>query len=316
MSDDFSPAPDRPVLVIGASGVDLVGRLKTELQMGTSTPARIRTSFGGAARNVAENLARLGRPVRLLTAVGEDDSGDQLLRQAVSAGIDVEAVLRTDAYRTGTYLAVINASGGLHFALDDMRAVNALTPLYIRQYAGLFEDAALVFVDANLPRDTLRTIISLARQVGVPVCADPASDSLSLRLKPHLRRLHMVIPNSAEAALLNGQPFDPDQPAEAVEAAKRLVTQGVRIAIITLAQLGVCYATSTTSGHISAIRTQIIDPTGAGDALTAAVLHALLDGIPLDDAMRLGVAAASLTLRHRGAVLPDLSLETLYDQLA
>jgi pseudouridine kinase len=77
----------------------------------------------------------------------------------------------------------------------------------------------------------------------------------------------------------------------------------------------VVYATSETTGHIPAIRTRISDPTGAGDALTAAILFALLNDIELDDAIRLGVSAASLTLRYSGTVCPDLSLEKLYDQL-
>jgi pseudouridine kinase len=37
--------------------------------------------------------------------------------------------------------------------------------------------------------------------------------------------------------------------------------------------------------------------------------------MPVDDAIRLGVAAASITLSYRGSVVPDLSLEKLYDQL-
>ena len=55
--------------------------------------------------------------------------------------------------------------------------------------------------------------------------------------------------------------------------------------------------------------------TGAGDAMTAALLFGLLNDIELDDAIRLGVSAASLTLRHPGSVYPELSLEGLYDQL-
>jgi pseudouridine kinase len=102
---------------------------------------------------------------------------------------------------------------------------------------------------------------------------------------------------------------------QALNAAKCLVGQGVDIAIITLGEQGLCYATSETSGYIPALRTEIIDPTGAGDALSATVIFALLNEIPLDDAVRLGVSAASLTLRHRSSVLPDLSLEKLYDQL-
>ena len=85
------------------------------------------------------------------------------------------------------------------------------------------------------------------------------------------------------------------------------------IVLVALAEFGVVYATSETNGHISAIRTRISDPTGAGDALTAAVLFALLNEYELDDAVRLGVAAASKTLRHPGSVNPALSLEGLYD---
>ncbi|MGB9591252.1 MAG: carbohydrate kinase family protein, partial [Candidatus Kryptoniota bacterium] len=97
--------------------------------------------------------------------------------------------------------------------------------------------------------------------------------------------------------------------------AKALVSKGVEIVIITLGEHGLCYATSETSGHIPAIQTDISDPTGAGDALTATVLFALLNEIPLDDAVRLGVSAATLTLQYPGSVIPDLTLEKLYDQL-
>ena len=157
--------------------------------------------------------------------------------------------------------------------------------------------------------------MALARRTGLPVCADPASQALAARLKPYLPRLRLVAPNAAEAAILCDNVFDSSSRRDALEAAKCLVSQGVDIAIIALAEFGVCYATSETSGHIPAMRTEIVDPTGAGDALTATVLFALLNDIPIDDAVRLGVAAASLTLRYRGAVVPDLSLEKLYDYL-
>ena len=55
MDRDFSHSPDNPIIVIGGAGVDLIGRLHGELRAGTSNPANIRTSFGGVARNVAEN---------------------------------------------------------------------------------------------------------------------------------------------------------------------------------------------------------------------------------------------------------------------
>ena len=296
------------------AGLDVLGRLRTGLQPGSSTPAHIRAAYGGVARNVAENLARLGLPVRLVTAVGEDAAGDGLLQAAIEAGVDTGAVLSTPAEPTGAYLAIVNSTGGLQYALDDMRAITALTPEYIRSLAPLFYESALVFVDANLMPHTLETIFSLAADAQLPVCADPTSTLLAERLRPFLDQLYIVVPNKVEAAILCGRE-QPEDDREILEAAKCLVTHGAEIAIITLAELGLCYATSVTSGFIPAIHTPILDPTGAGDALTGAVIFALLNDIPLDDAVRLGVSAASLTLRHMGAVCPDLSLEKLYDQL-
>lgn len=308
-------SPEKPVLVIGAAGVDIVGRLQNGLIPDSSSPAQIRTSFGGVARNVAENLARLGQPVRLLSIVGEDLVGKQLVRETDRAGVDMEAVIRTTEHPTNSYLAVIDEKGKLHFALDDMRAVKELKPEYLRQHANLFKDSSLVFLDANLPKETIRTAISLASRSRVPICADPTSPSLAHRLTRHLPRIYMITPNSAEAGVFCDTPFDPSNQRQALDAAKKLVSQGVKIAIVSLAEFGVCYAASQTSGYIPALRTRIVDPTGAGDALTATVMFGLLNKIPLDEAVRLAVSAASLTLNYRGAVVPDLSLEKLYDRL-
>jgi pseudouridine kinase len=306
---------EEPALVIGAAGVDFIGRLKGKLSLQTSNPAFIHTAYGGVARNVAENLAHLGQPVTLLTAVGEDEAGDQLVQQAEEAGIDVHAVVRTPGQPTSSYIGVLNASGERVFALDDMRSIVALTPHCIHEHASLFDTACLVFVDANLSRETLRSVVSLARKAGLPVCADPTSSSLAPRLKKLLPYLCLITPSATEAGILSGHPFEATDRHQASQAAKSLVAQGVEIVLVTLAEFGVAYATTETSGSVPAIRADVNDPTGAGDALTAAVLFALLNDIPLDDAVRLGTAAASLTLCHVGAVAPDLTLQKLYDHL-
>jgi pseudouridine kinase len=312
---DFSPSPEAPVIVIGGAGVDLIGRLEGELRSGTSNPANIRTSFGGVARNVAENLARLGQVVILVTAIGDDHNGEELEKQVRGAGVNTNYILRTDDHSTGSYLGVVNQSGILQFALDDINATSSLTPEYIRSLVGIFREASLVVIDSNLPDDTLRTIFSQARRTKIPVCADPTSTNLAGKLRPFLDRLKLITPNRSEAGILCEQTIEDNHPEDAIDAAKCLVGQGVNIVMITLAEFGVVYATSETRGYIPAVRTAVVDPTGAGDALNATVIYSLLNEIPLDDAVRLGVTAASLTLRHRGTVVEDLSLEMLYDQL-
>ncbi len=315
MLNGTSIVSDSPVLVIGAAGLDMVGRVKGDLRQHTSNPAQIRLAFGGAARNVAENLLHLGTPVNLITVVGNDSPGGQLIDAIAKTGANVEAVVRSNTYPTGAYLGILSLDGKLEYGLDDMRLLVELSPKRIHAREELFRESALVFIDANLSKETLRTVLSIAHRLKIPVCADPTSASLASKLIPHLPRLRMVVPNSLEASILCKWNHRPTTRREAIEAAKALVGQGAGIAIVTMAEIGVCYATSETSGHVPTVRTQVIDPTGGGDALTAAVLFGLLNQMPVDDAVRLGVAAETLTLGYRGAVVPDLSLEKLYDQL-
>jgi pseudouridine kinase len=223
--------------------------------------------------------------------------------------------VQTPKYPTGAYLAAVDSVGELIYAMDDMRAISTMSPSFLENNVHLFEEASLLFVDANLPKPTLRKAFSLARKSKLPICADPTSVVLADRFLPYLSRLWMVTPNCHEAEILCDRTVEASDTEQVMDAAKCLVGQGVNFVILTLAQFGVCYATSETHGQIPAILTDIVDPTGGGDALTGAVIFALLNEIPFDDAIRLGVSAAALTLRYPGAVDPNLSLERLYDQL-
>jgi pseudouridine kinase len=305
------------VLVIGSAGLDIVGRPREAPHFGSSTPGLIRTSFGGVGRNVAENLARLGTDVILVTAVGDDADGARLLEETSSAGVNIEHAFRVPGMVTGAYLAVIDERGSLHLALDDMRVVESLTPENIRERRELFHGAATVFVDANLAPRTLASAVALAQRFEVPVAADPASVPLAGRLSPLLADVWLLTCNRAEALALCPDlgPGGETSGERAPDLPRRMIGKGVKIAIVAMAEEGVGYATAEINGHVPAQRAEVIDPTGAGDALSAAVIFGLLNDIPMDEAVRLGVSAAALTLRTRGSVVPELSLELLYEQL-
>src|SRR5690554_3899521 len=307
--------PDGPVVVIGATGMDIKGRAAEPLRTGTSVTGVVVSSLGGVARNVAENLARLEVPTVLLSAVGQDYDGDHLIQHTAAAGVDVSRVLRLPDVHTGSYVALLDPHGNLVYSVSEYDIVSAISPIYLHSHRRLLADAAMIVVDANLSPRALAVVFRMARRYAVPVCADPTSQLLAQKLIPYLPELQMVAPDAQEAAILCGEPHAPATSEEAIETAQRLVSLGVKVAIVTLGEMGLAYSDGSGSGHIPAMHTPVVDRAGVGDALTAAVIFGLLNEMPTDEALRLGIAAAALTLRTRESVHPELTLDLLYDEL-
>lgn len=313
---NFEENPNKTILIFGAANLDIVAKSNALPQTkGISIGSEIRTGYGGVARNVAENLARLGESVTLITSVGGDGIGEQLLEHTAISGVDTTACNVEKTMRTASYMAIYSRIGELQYAFEDMDVFSALTSAYIKDHQTLFDKAKLIFIDANLPATSMKTIFSLARKAKVPVCADATSMILAEKLTNYIDRMYLLTANTKEAALLCGRKELKIDQDIAKESARHLINSGAQICVIPMAEFGVCYATSQTSGSIPAMRTQITDPTGAGDALTATVIYGLVNNISLDDTIRLGVTAASITLRHPGTVYPALTLESLYDEL-
>jgi len=302
------------VLIIGAASIDIKGHTEQAIRIGTSTPGSIRSSAGGVARNVAENLARLGEPVTLITAVGDDEPGRRILQAARECEIDVSHSIVAPGRATAAYLAILDGSGHLVMSIDDMAVIrDSLSGEYLSRRRALFQQARMVVLDANLSPPALRAVFRLARAFSLPVCADPTSTTVAPLLRPHLSELYMTTPNAAEAEALCGiRVTDRDS---GLRAAHALVGMGVEVAIVTLGATGLVYSTSHESGHVPAIECEVVDLTGTGDALTAAIVFSLLHDLPVSEAVRLGMSAAALTLQCRETVCPTLSLERLYDQL-
>lgn len=303
------------VLVIGATLLDTKGKPLAGLEPGTSNPSLIRSTRGGTARNVAENLARLGANVHLLTAVGDDETGLHLLEQTAEAGVQLDQVLVVEGKNTGSYIALLEQDGLLSVALDDVSVMRAVTSAYLNRHRELFRTASMIMMDGSLTEAAMKTVVRLVRKYHVPLCADPSSARLAYKLRPYLSDLHLVVPNEVEVAELCGEDFAGYDPEVSLGLASRLVAMGVEYVIITLSDYGLDYATSDETGYIPPSHSKMVDSTGTGDAVTAAIIFGLLNELPPIEAIRLGAAAASVTLQTGQTVVSDLSLDMLYDHL-
>jgi pseudouridine kinase len=190
-----------------------------------------------------------------------------------------------------------------------------ITPAYLNQRRALFRDAEMIMMDGSLSEAAMATAVRLAGKYDVPLCADPSSARLAYKLRPYLDRLHLLVPNEVEEAELLQVDYVGHDPDTSLAQARRLVNLGVDHVVITLANYGLDYATLYETGYIPPSYSRKVDSTGTGDAVTAAVMFGMLNDLPAIECMRLGASAASLTLQSTESIVPDLSLDLLYDHL-
>lgn len=285
------------VVVLGGANMDLKARSARPVRPATSNPGHAETSAGGVGRNVAENLARLGTPTHLVAAVGADALGDRLLAATAGAGVDV-AHVRRGPHPTGTYTAVLDADGELVVAVSDMRATDALAPADVDGARALVLAADLVVLDGNLAPATLAHALDLAAAAGVRVVLEPVSVPKAERLRDLLepgRPVHVVTPNRDELAALGGD-------VDALHAC------GATWVWVRLGAEGSLLSGPTGRHRVRAVAApEVVDVTGAGDAMLAAFCHALLRGDDEADAASYAHAAAALTVASPHTVRPDLT---------
>lgn len=304
---------DEPhIAVLGGAVMDIKAVTLARAAHGTSNPATIRTTPGGVGRNIAETLGRLGRRTYLVAAVGEDPLGREILDQTADAGVHVEYVVRSPL-GTGTYLATLDRDGELVIGASDLSATDALTVEQLGRGRDALVRADFVVIDGNIPADVVQWALLACADQQVPVLLEPVSVVKAARLAPLLdgAPVDTITPNVDELAALVDHPVAGSR-AAIVAAAAELHQRGVRRVWVRRGRRG--SVLSCDSGEVAVLdapAADVVDVTGAGDAMAAAYVDALVRGDDPQTAARLGHAAAALTVAHPDTVRADLSAALL-----
>ena len=314
MKPIVQPAPDPTsatapyVVVLGGANMDISGSTTQPLVLSDSNPGRIRCTPGGVARNVAENLARLANTTRLLTAVGDDLYGRSLLDATLAAGVDVQGCWVLAGETTSTYVSLHGPDGDMAVAVNDMGILASITPERLEPNASSVRQAAAIVVDCNVTAQALAWLF--ANCASTPIFVDAVSAFKCQRIRPWLAQVHLLKVNRLEAQALCQ--FDIDCDADVERAAQWLHTQGVQQVVISLGERGVYWSDrSAGQGWHGARATDVVNVTGAGDALMAGLVHAFVDQQGLSTSIPFALGCAALTVGCERANHPDLSVASV-----
>lgn len=278
----------KKVVIIGGLNMDICGDPEkgSIFRMRDSNRGTVSFTAGGVGRNIAHNLVYLGFDAKLLSVVGNDVFGSELLRQCIEAGIDVSGVRVIEGARSSIYLYVNDAGSDMCVGINDMGIVENIGKEYIKPFLPEINSADAVCLDADPPRDFLKWI---GENVNVPVFADAVSAVKVHNLADTLPYLTGFKPNAMEALELTGE--------KTVEAAaEAIVNAGCKNVFITMGAGGIYCANAKERIKINPVKTVAVNTTGAGDSCSAAIIWALLNGRSLRETGMAAAMAGSITI--------------------
>ena len=267
------------IICIGSVLWDIIGRSTYTMSSGSDKPGKIIKIPGGVALNLAMALQKNGFNSSLLSAIGADNDGDQLIEQIKLRGIDTEHIYRAKSFPTDKYMAV-EGSNGLIGAIADTHTLERcekyiLSPLKNGKLYKLNEPwAGIIVLDGNLTENLLNKINSdpLFRNVDLRIA--PASPGKAVRLRTCLNgNIRTVYMNLEEANLIVNQNFN-----ESCSAAIALLNAGFKRAVVTNGGNKVTIAEKDSQITITPPNVDVVRVTGAGDVFMASHIQAELIG--------------------------------------
>jgi pseudouridine kinase len=302
---------ERTVACIGAAHIDRKAAAAGPIVPGSSNPVTMRVGAGGVARNVAENLARLGMSVTMVSRVGSDREGDAVLDGLAEAAVGVEFCTRSTTAPTATYTALLDKAGELVIGLADMAIYDELTVDVLEPLLPRLERIPVWFIDCNLPAESLRFLLR-RKPENCTLYVDCVSVAKAAHLQGILRGIDTLFANSDEAGYLSHVPIR--APLDVCEAGYRLMCNGVGSVVITRGQEGAFVASLFDYDFFLPPPVDVNEVTGAGDALIAGVIFGRTSGHDMAEAMSLGLACAASAVETVETVNPALSADMVIER--
>lgn len=293
--------------MIGGINIDIKGVADSGKSAGDSYKGNIKFTPGGVARNIAENLARLGMKVYLFGTTGEDYFGNYIIRETKKSGVNTEFIYKHASIETAKYISISSEANKIFYAVNDMSDSSVKTNLkYIRSVKNVLENSSMIVTDANLKEDVLEEIIRLSDRKQIPVFADAVSSEKAIVFKNLKRKIEYLSVNENEFKSIFGKI---NLSAVFKNKKHRKMFQSFGHIILKKGSCGVSLIETAdrTVTDCKALNTKIAEPNGAGDSFNAGFIFGIMNGYSKPEAIRMGTCASYLTLRTIKSVSEEIN---------
>lgn len=296
----------KPVICIGAALVDELLHATEAILLRTTTPVVPTKTLGGVSRNIAHQMALLGLPVQLVSALGRDADGEWLKHSCKEVGIQLDGVVDFDA-PTGKYTGVLAPDGSLFAAFLGNSLTELISPKHLEDRSDLLSTAAFLLLDTNLSVEAMDWLLNFSRRTSIPLVVEPVSVAPARKLKGlDLSGLYLITPNEDELPALLSSPL------EGTDAqVSALLAAGVQNIWLHQGADGSTFVNAKERLQLGAPLIQVVDCTGAGDSSVAAFLMSKYRGLDNLSGLKRAHSLAADVIQVQGAVVPGMNAERL-----
>lgn len=285
-------------LIIGAANIDYFGMVKDNLIMNDSNKGMIKISFGGVGRNICENLARLKSNITFITVIGGDELGKLMKKELEDLGVNL--IIPDNTLSTSSYMALHDNTGDMILAINDMDVFDKINVEYIKTQHHIINQYKYIICDGNLSQEAIDYIIKTYKNKKIMV--DGISTNKVMKFKNHLKDIYLLKCNIYEAqALIGINEFE-----DALVSS--LLKLGSSNVVVTNGTKDIYFSDGVQIYRSEVIpKEDIINATGAGDAMFSGITYQLLNGKTIQEGVEFGKKLSTLTLDSPRAVSVDVS---------
>lgn len=288
---------------IGGANMDIHGKSDHKIVMRDSNPGTLHMSMGGVCRNICENLALLGTPVKLVTVLGDDAYGRTLMEGCQQAGIDMSAARILPGERSSSYISFNDEKGDMLLAMSDMHIIKKMDAEFVDASEPVLSGADIVVCDGNLSMEAIERLTEICL---APLYLDPVSTSWAKELAPFVGSFDTIKPNRMELGALAGCKVDTF--SDVIHACDVLIKKGVRRLFVSLGEEGLLYRGREGTIHrIARPYGGMVNATGAGDASMAGIVWASRQGMTADEIVLTAMACGMIAISSPDTISRDIS---------
>lgn len=285
------------IAVIGDVFIDIKGfSTSTYIPYGRNL-GTIEQIHGGVARNVAEDIANVELEPVFVGTVDDDAMGEAVIQKLNRHKVDTRYMKKVKN-GMGTWLAVFDHNGDVVASVSKRPEHEAMVQILEESGDEIFANADSIAIEIDMDQEVTKKTFALAEKYNKKVYALVSNMSVAIERRDLIRKTECFVCNQQEAGILFSENYDDITPEELYQILpERIRSAKISKMVVTMGDKGAVYATlDGENGICPALKVDVVDTTGAGDAFFSGVCLGLTYGKTLQESCVIGTRLASTVI--------------------